>query len=135
VVADTAPVSSALRNSLKVTIPTTAATLTGFSNSGFWGIKVEQGKTYKASFYAKLGSTTVGAVQISLVSSTGTVLASASVSTLTTSWAQYTVSLTPSATASSTVNTFQIRFDSSQAKGKTVNFAMFSLFPPTFKGR
>ena len=135
VIADPAPVSSALPNTLQVTVPSSAAAFTGFTNDGYWGMKIERGKAYKASFYAKLNSTSVGPIKVSLVSSTGTTLASASVPALTTSWKQYTLSLVPSIATSNSNNTFSISFGSSQAKGKAVNFAMFSLFPPTFKGR
>ena len=35
----------------------------------------------------------------------------------------------------STANSFTVTFDGSSAAGQTISFAMFSLFPPTFKGR
>ncbi len=43
--------------------------------------------------------------------------------------------LKPSKTASNTNNTFTVTVDGKEAAGETINFAMFSLFPPTFKGR
>jgi alpha-L-arabinofuranosidase len=50
-----------------------------------------------------------------------------------TSWAEVAVTITPTESASSTSNNFTISIPN--AAGETINFAMFSLFPPTFKNR
>lgn len=52
-----------------------------------------------------------------------------------TTWNQITLSLKPTASSNSTANNFTVTFDAANAAGQTINFAMFSLFPPTFKNR
>lgn len=52
-----------------------------------------------------------------------------------TSWKQVSVQLQPTTTPSSTSNLFVITLNGATASGQTVNFAMLSLFPPTFKNR
>lgn len=39
------------------------------------------------------------------------------------------------ASPNSTANNFTITFDGAEAAGQTINFAMFSLLPPTFNNR
>ncbi|TFY83798.1 hypothetical protein EWM64_g208 [Hericium alpestre] len=51
------------------------------------------------------------------------------------SWAQVNVTLKPSRSAPNTANNFTVTFDAAELAGATVNFALFSLFPPTFKGQ
>ena len=46
-----------------------------------------------------------------------------------------TVDLYPASNAANTNNVFAIQVDAASAGGATVNFAMLSLMPPTFKGR
>lgn len=72
-----------------------------------------------------------------LQSSIGVVYANASVpiSGSTTAWMQVMVHLTPTSSPVSTTNIFTVTVDGASAIGETINFAMFSLFPPTFKGR
>ena len=41
----------------------------------------------------------------------------------------------PTKTASNTNNVFTVTLDGAAASGQTVNFALLSLFPPTFKNR
>lgn len=95
--------------------------------------------TYSATFYYKFPVACLfdGAATITLQSATGEVYASASVpiSGSQTEWKQVAVSLRPSSSPASTANNFTVTFDGSNATGQTIDFAMFSLFPPTFKGR
>ncbi|KDQ21500.1 glycoside hydrolase family 51 protein [Botryobasidium botryosum FD-172 SS1] len=137
VIKDSGPVSSALPNSLQFIVPSTATSSVGFKNTGYWGMKVQQGLTYKASFYAKLpsASSLSGSITVSLVGSSGQVLASGTISGLTTAWKQYQLSLTATASGANANNAFQLTVDGAQNRGKTINFSMFSLFPPTFKNR
>lgn len=94
---------------------------------------------YKASFYYRFPTTSnfVGDAVVGLRTTTGTVLASttATISGAQTTWKQVTLTLEPETTPSSTENVFTITFDGAGAAGQTVNFAMLSLFPPTFKDR
>ncbi|KAG1888053.1 glycoside hydrolase family 51 protein [Suillus subluteus] len=139
VIADPIPLSDALPNSLELTIPSGSSVQVGFSNEGYWGINVNASWTYNASFYYKFPSASdfSGKVTVMLQSSIGTVYANASVpvSGSTTTWTQVVVHLTPSSSPVSTINIFTVTVDGASAIGGKINFAMFSLFPPTFKGR
>ncbi|KAH8083329.1 glycoside hydrolase family 51 protein [Cristinia sonorae] len=137
VIKDPKPVSAALPNSLQLKIPSGQNGRIGFSNEGFWGIKVDAAWTYTASFFFKFPnkSNFRGSFTIALQTSSGKVLASKSVgvSGSTTSWTRVQVQLRPSTSAKDTKNNFVVTVNS--AGGQTIDFAMFSLFPPTFKNR
>lgn len=139
VIADPIPLSDALPNSLELTIPSGPSIQAGFGNEGYWGININASWTYNASFYYKFPSASdfSGKFTVMLQSSIGAVYASASVpvSGSTTTWTQVVVYLTPASSPVSTTNIFTITIDGASAIGGTINFAMFSLFPPTFKGR
>ncbi|KJA18790.1 glycoside hydrolase family 51 protein [Hypholoma sublateritium FD-334 SS-4] len=139
VVQESVPVSTALPNALHVTIPTGKTGAVGFSNSGYTGIKVASGSTYAASFYYRFptSSSFSGSVTIGLQSSTGQVLgsATATLSGSQTTWKQVSVTINPTTSASALTNLFTVTVDGAAASGQTINFAMFSLFPPTFKNR
>lgn len=140
VVADPKPVSNSLPNSLQLTIPAGSSGSPGFSNSGFWGIKVDSTWTYNASLFYRFptSSSETATLTVALHSSSGQTLASAS-STIhgtDTTWKQLQFSLKPTATASNVDNTFVVTVKpSSTSAATTVNFALLSLFPPTFKNR
>ncbi|TDL19640.1 alfa-L-arabinofuranosidase precursor [Rickenella mellea] len=139
VVNNTASLSSALPNSLKVAIPATATGPIGVSNSGFFGINVNASWTYNGSFYYKVpsGSNVKGAFTASLKSSTGAVLASTTVgiNPAATDWAQVAFKLTPRTNPADTNNVFSVTVDGADNAGQTFYFAFFSLFPPTYKNR
>ncbi|KAK0482509.1 arabinofuranosidase [Armillaria novae-zelandiae] len=139
VIADTRPVSSALPNALHVTIPAGLTGAVGFGNTGYFGIEVTRGSVYTASFFYRFptASSFRGNVNVGLQMTSGQVLASNSipVSGSHTSWTQVKARLKPSTTPASTANIFTVTVDGTAASGQTINFAMFSLFPPTFKNR
>ncbi|KZT22850.1 glycoside hydrolase family 51 protein, partial [Neolentinus lepideus HHB14362 ss-1] len=139
VIADSVPVSSALPNSLQLTIPAGASGTVGFGNEGYWGIKVDSTWMYNASFYYRFPTTSSynGTATISLVSTTGDTFATASatLSGSQTTWQQVYVNLKPTTSASNMNNNFTVTLDGAGAAGETINFAMFSLFPPTYKNR
>ncbi|RDB18692.1 putative alpha-L-arabinofuranosidase A [Hypsizygus marmoreus] len=139
VIRETVPVSSALPNALHLTIPSGLTGGVGFANTGYFGIKVTSGSTYTASFFYRFptASSFRGPATISLQTNSGQVLASTTVtlSGAQTAWQQVTVQLHPTTTPGSTSNRFVITLDGAAAAGQVVNFAMLSLFPPTFKGR
>ncbi|KAJ7723395.1 alfa-L-arabinofuranosidase precursor [Mycena metata] len=139
VVADTIPVSSALPNSLQVTVPAGTVGHVGVGNEGYFGIKVTAGSTYTASFHYRFTTASAfkGSFTVGLQTASGESLASTSVpiAAATTAWAQVNVKLRPTRSASSTANNFTVTLDGAAASGQTVNFALFSLFPPTFKNR
>ncbi|KIY45087.1 glycoside hydrolase family 51 protein [Fistulina hepatica ATCC 64428] len=136
VIADSSPVSVALPNSLEVTIPAGSSD-SGFSNSGYLGIKIDSSWTYNASFYYKSSSGSVKAT-VGLQTSAGESLASSTIALDDTddAWVQTYTTLTPSASADAMDNYFTIVIDASDATSDVIiDFAMFSLFPPTYKGR
>jgi len=98
---------------------------------------VTAGSTYNASFYYRFPSTSSfrGNAVISLQATSGQILASktTSVSGAQTAWLQVVVQLKPKTSLSSTSNLFVITLDG--AAGQSINFAMLSLFPPTFNNR
>ncbi|KAJ7194659.1 glycoside hydrolase [Mycena pura] len=134
VTSKTPGVSDALPNSLEVQIPKVVAGSIGFENTGFWGIKVQSGWTYTASFYAK-SPTFAGAITVSLKSTRGTIFASKALTGITKSWKKFTLTLQPTASADTDDNVFNIVVDGKASAGQTIFFGMFSLFPPTFRGR
>lgn len=139
VIADTQPVSSALPNALSVTIPSGLTGAVGFANTGYFGIKVTQGSVYTASFFYRFptASSFRGNLKVALQTTSGQILAqsSISVSGSHTSWTQVRATLRATTTPASTANIFTVTVDGTAAAGQTINFAMFSLFPPTFKNR
>lgn len=141
--------SSALPNSLEVRIPKVVKGPIGFENTGFWGtifallhneshlqpgIKVQQDWTYTGSFHAK-SATFTGSLTVSLKSSSGRVFASKTLSGISKSWKKFTFQFKPAESASNDNNLFSVTVDGASAAGKTIHFGMFSLFPPTFRGR
>ncbi|OCB83935.1 glycoside hydrolase [Sanghuangporus baumii] len=140
VVDSTAPLSSALPNSLQVQVPTGSSGPVGVANSGYSGIKVDQSWTYNASVNFKFaeGSAFSGRLTASLVGSDGTVFASASQDVSgadAASWTEFSVTLTPTSSAFDTNNSFRLTIDGGAASGETIFFSLFSLFPPTFNNR
>lgn len=164
VVDSTAPLSAAIPNSLQVQIPTGSSGPVGVANSGYFGksptpflrdkllnflclfflhrvhlgIKVDQSWTYTASVNFKFaeGSTFSGSLTASLVGSDGTVFASASQDiSASTSWTEFSVKLTPTASAPDTDNSFRLTVDGAAASGETIFLSLFSLFPPTLNDR
>ncbi|THU91945.1 arabinofuranosidase [Dendrothele bispora CBS 962.96] len=139
VVADSVKLSNALPNALRVQIPTGVSGQTGVANTGYFGIRVNSAWTYTASFFYRFptASSFRGNAVISLQTSSSQVLGSATValSGAQTSWTQVTAKITPTSSPSATDNLFVVSVDGAAASGQTINFGLFSLFPPTFKNR
>ncbi|KAL8283928.1 hypothetical protein RQP46_005360 [Phenoliferia psychrophenolica] len=133
VINSTAPVSSALPNSLRIAVP---------ANSTDAGIAVDLKSTYQASFYAK-STSKISDLLISLRGLDGTILGSgiptpdntstSAPGTLSADWTQYSVSITPILAPSNINNSMAITFSSPE--GGEVFIALASLFPPTWKNR
>ncbi|KDR85498.1 hypothetical protein GALMADRAFT_132190 [Galerina marginata CBS 339.88] len=134
VVSSTKGVSAALPNSLEVQIPKVVSGPIGFENTGFWGIKVQSGWVYTGSFYAK-SDTFSGPITVSLKSTQGTVYSSGTVKGVSKNWKKFTFQLQPTESAQNDNNVFNLIVDGKSAAGQTIHFGMFSLFPPTFRGR
>ncbi|TFK36072.1 glycoside hydrolase family 51 protein [Crucibulum laeve] len=139
VVKETTPVSAALPNALQLAVPSTNTGRGGFANSGYFGIKVTEGATYTASFFYRFpasssfsGNATIGLETASgqVVGSTVTVLSGSN-----TGWTQVNVTFQPEITPIDTNNLFTVTLDGAEASGQVINFALLSLFPPTFKNR
>ena len=105
----------------------------------FIGIKVDPSWTYKASLYYRFPRSTSfsGSLIMSLKSSSRTVLAFASlnISGSQSKWIQLNTTLQATTTPSDNNNVFCITLDGADAANQTINFSLFSLFPPTYKGR
>ncbi|KAF5389330.1 hypothetical protein D9757_003420 [Collybiopsis confluens] len=139
VIAEIVPVSAALPNALSVTIPQGASGQVGFANAGYFGIKVNASNTYTASFFYRFpkGSSFRGPATLSLQTSTGQILGATNVtlSGSQTGWQQINTTIKPTISASALTNNFVLTVNGALVAGQTINFAMFSLFPPTFKNR
>ncbi|PBK76468.1 glycoside hydrolase [Armillaria solidipes] len=134
VTSQTNGVSSSLPNSLQVQIPKAVFGDIGFENAGYWGIKVQSGWIYKGSFYVKSSDFT-GSLTVSLKSAQGTIYASKTLGGVSSEWQKLTFELQPVTSAPNDDNVFSVVLDGSKAKGQTIFFGLFSLFPPTFRGR
>jgi len=88
----------------------------GFSNPGWWGINVKVQK-YRGSFYVR--GLYSGNFTASLSSLSNAVLGSVDIPSVGTSsdWTQYNFTLTPTAAALSSNNTFSITYNASVSEG------------------
>ncbi|KAF9469657.1 glycoside hydrolase [Collybia nuda] len=134
VTSKTKGVSNALRNSLEVKFPKFVEGPIGFENTGYWGIKVQEDWKYKGSFWAKSESFS-GTITVSLKSTCGTVFTKKDTNGISKEWKKFTFEFQPSKSATDDNNVFSVVVDGKAAAGKTIYFGMFSLFPPTFRGR
>lgn len=128
------PLSSAITRSLKVTVPPNASGKVGFSNSGYWGIPVNEAN-YTNSFYIKGDYN--GDVTLRLAgASSGSLYASQTISVKSNSSSytyvetQYPVKQAPDGN-----NIWELTFDASKVAGKSLNFDLIQLYPPTFHDR
>ncbi|KAF8962335.1 alfa-L-arabinofuranosidase precursor [Flammula alnicola] len=139
VIAETTPVSSALPNALQLTVPAGNIVGVGFANVGNSGLQITPGNVYKASFYYRFPAASQfrDNLVVSLQDGVGTILTSTkiSISGSQTAWKQVQVSLSTNLTPGSFANMFAITVNGNSAAGENINFAMLSLFPPTFKNR
>ena len=102
----------------------------GTRNSGYWGINVVKGQTYKASFWIRTADDWAGDVTLTLESISGDDLGQAVVSVSNAgTWKKYTTEIV--ATGTDGQGWFAVR--GSQAG--TIYLDCVSLFPPTYKGR
>jgi alpha-N-arabinofuranosidase len=103
----------------------------GIANGGYWGIPVYPSEKYHVSFYAKGSPGFSGSVTASIVSNDGsTVYAQGTVSSLTSDWQMYEVTLE---TSHGIVPTAKARFILNVNSPGTIWLGYVSLFPPTWK--
>jgi alpha-N-arabinofuranosidase len=129
--------TNALNSSLPVCLRLEAgsaakAQRVGVANDGFWGIPVEPGTRYRASFYAKAAGFT-GPVSVTIESADGgTIFARGQVEHLSSDWQKYSVTLATSGGVTPTANA---RFVLAVNAPGTVWLNLVSLFPPTWNNR
>ncbi len=123
--------SAALSSSLKLSVQQAdAGDAAGIVNNGYWGIPLRADTVYAGSFYAKADEAAAGPVTMSLIdNNSGSVVASATVPSLTSQWKQYQVTLKTERIATSAGNHLVL----SVTRPGTVWFSLVSLFPPTYK--
>ncbi|KAI7851040.1 glycoside hydrolase [Circinella umbellata] len=122
-------------NSLRLDVAASTTGKAGVSNEGWWGLRVQPGEKYQASFFAKSTGYT-GPLNVTLETSDGTVLASAATSeSLTDEFQKFEVFLESTASDVSIDNLFVVSVDSAEAAGSSIYFQVFSLFGETFEGR
>jgi alpha-L-arabinofuranosidase len=129
--------NSALTQSGKLTITSgvSASARAGIANSGYFGVAVAPSTSYTVQFYATASAGFTGPLSVDLESNSGTIYASATIPSITTSWQQYTATLTTGAGApTSSTNRFVISTNSTSANGKTIWFGAAYLFPPAYNG-
>jgi alpha-L-arabinofuranosidase len=129
--------TSALTQSgkLAITSGVSASARVGISNSGYFGVAVAPSTSYTVSFYAKASAGFTGPLTVDLESTTGTVWATATVATISTAWAQYSVTLTTgSSTPTTATNVLVISTKSASANGATIWFGATYLYPPSYEG-
>ncbi|KAE9405340.1 glycoside hydrolase [Gymnopus androsaceus JB14] len=140
VVAAASPLSTALPNALQFAVPAGTPGTVGVQNSGYFGIPVTAGWTYTGSFWYRTPTPPTTEVKATftaaLESSTGTVFASTTVPFTTSStWQQATFTFTAESTQTSANNVFALSVPAASVNDLTIQFALFSLFPPTFNNR
>ena len=98
-------------------------------NEGFWGMKIEEGKTYKLSFWTKAPDTYTGTLRASLRDSDGTECGYVTIAgPFSNTWTKYTAEIVPTTSADGG------NFSLQGSEEGTLLLDMVSLFPPTFKG-
>jgi len=101
----------------------------GVSNSGFWGMNVVKGQTYKVTLWARCNDGEYdGSIRVALRSNNSNIGAKA-ISGLTKEWQKFSIEITPTSSSSNATLALIGR-----AVG-TVYIDMVSAFPPTYKGR
>jgi alpha-L-arabinofuranosidase len=118
---------------LQITSGISASARAGISNSGYFGVALAPSTSYSVQFYAKATSGFTGPLSVDLESNTGTVYSTATISSITSSWAQYTATLTTGAnTPTTSTNRFVISTNSASANGATIWFGATYLYPPSY---
>src|SRR5690349_11547055 len=125
--------SEALKSSLRLDVtqadPQNQA---GVLNEGYWGMALRANTTYTGSFYAKTDSDALSAVNVKLISNKdGKVLATTSVSGITTGWKQHEFTLKTGNIQPSSSNHLVLTV----AHPGTLWLNLLSLFPPTYHNR
>jgi alpha-N-arabinofuranosidase len=128
------PLSTAIKSSLRVFVPSGASGQVGFSNAGYNGVPVNA-DTYANYFFVK--GTYSGTVTLQLVGSTsGIVYATHNITVASNSSAftfvetSFTSNQSPDGN-----NVWSLTFDAAKVAGSSLNFALPQLFPVTYHAR
>jgi alpha-L-arabinofuranosidase len=120
---------------LSITSGVSATARAGISNSGYVGVAVAPSTAYTVEFYAKATANFTGPLTVDLESTSRTIYATATISSVTTAWAPYTVTLTTGVnTPTTATNLFVISTTSPSANGATIWFGATYLYPPSYEG-
>ncbi|MGN6370266.1 MAG: LamG-like jellyroll fold domain-containing protein, partial [Phycisphaerae bacterium] len=121
---------------LTVTSGVSSAARVGIANAGYFGLAVAPSTTYTVDFWAKASPGFTGPLTVDIESNTGTVWASATINAISSSWTQYTTTLTTTSSAPLTsANRFVISTDSASANGQSLWFGAAYLYPPAFQNQ
>jgi alpha-L-arabinofuranosidase len=124
--------SEALKSSLKLEVAhASAQSQAGLLNTGYWGMALRPGTTYKGSLWAKAGAE-IGPVTVSLVSDhTGKAVASAELTGVGTEWKEHAFTLKTGAIEASKANHLEITV----GRAGTLWLNLVSLLPPAYHDR
>ena len=104
----------------------------GLINEGYWGMAVRPNSRYGGSFYAKSDAASPLPVKVALVADqSGQVLGSATAAVTGGEWKQYRFELQTGGIAP----TSEAHFEATIDRPATLWLQLFSLFPPTYRGR
>lgn len=123
------PLNDQTPHSLRLEVDKAGPGRVGVANGGFWGINVEQAKTYSLSLWARCSEGFTGPLTAALEHPAGPKYAEAALGALTPRWQRLQVTLTSGATDPAA------RLVISTPSPGTVWLAAVSLFPPTFMDR
>lgn len=138
------PLSDALQVSLQIDVPLDATGRVGVQNDGWWGIPVLE-QDYNASFHVQASGVrfnwTITEFDVELRSAleenkvwcSNTIPVNGRLHPY--APAKFEGKLSCDVKAPNINNTFAVTFDAEQARGQTLYFSLFSLFPPTYKDR
>jgi alpha-L-arabinofuranosidase len=142
---DTAtPLNDQLTRSLRLDITSAGAgQRAAMANSGYYGVPVVGGRTYRVSFFAKASAPFHGPITVSLETQDGTqTFATAEVPGVTPEWKRLTATLrVPAGVTDSAANQFVIGIDNRGhhvtpvPAGTSVWLQVVSVFPPTYRDR
>jgi alpha-L-arabinofuranosidase len=117
---------------MKFSVSSVSSGSIGIANGGYWGIKLENNKQYKVSFWAKAGANYKGTIKAKLENNDGKVYAESPSFKPNAEWQHFTCVLTPKDIAKvSGSNRFVIY---TSAPGDLF-FDVVTLMPPTWKNR
>jgi alpha-L-arabinofuranosidase len=117
---------------LKLEVSSVASGIVGVANGGYWGIKLENNKKYKVSFWAKKGTDYKGTIKVKLESNTGKIYAESKDFKPAEKWQHFTCELTPGGVPGITGNNRFVLY--ANAKG-ALYFDVVTLMPPAWKDR